>query len=158
MRPIWAEPNYRGTATDKRSAERRPMTLPALLTWKDQRGSTRFASVVTRDVSEYGVFVETVSPVSIPLYRLVQFQLDRDAREAEGLPLAFRQGRLLSAVYRVHQPTRPGARQGLALRLMVDPKRRRAVAAAEAVEAVAIPALHAGIAEHDVTGGVAVTL
>lgn len=114
------------------------MTLPALLTWKDQRGSTRFASVVTRDVSEYGVFVETTSPISIPLYRLVQFQLDRGGRDAEGLPQSLRHGRLLSAVYRIHQPTRPGARQGLALRLMVDPRRRRATSTDEAGETLAI--------------------
>ena len=58
--------------------------LPARLTWKDQRGTTRFASVVTRNVSEFGVYVECQSPVSIPLYRLVQFQLERDVRDADG--------------------------------------------------------------------------
>ena len=109
---------------NQRRSERIPVMLPARLTWKDQRGSTRFASVVTRDVSEFGVFVECTSPVSIPLFRLVQFQLERDVREADGLPDSFRQGRLLSAVYRVQQPSRTGGRQGLALRLLVDPKRR----------------------------------
>jgi hypothetical protein len=98
--------------------------LPARLTWKDQRGSTRFASVVTRDVSEFGVFIECTSPLSIPLYRLVQFQLERDARELDDVPQSLRQGRLLAAVYRVHQPSRAGGRQGIALRLMVDPRRR----------------------------------
>lgn len=97
--------------------------LPARLTWKDQRGAAKFASVVTRDVSEFGVFVESPTPLSIPLFRLVQFQLERDTREGDPLPDTFRQGRLLSAVYRVHQPSRLGGRQGLALRLMVDPKR-----------------------------------
>lgn len=111
---------------NQRRSERISVMLPARLTWKDQRGSTRFASVVTRDVSDVGVFVECTSPVSIPLFRLVQFQLERDVRETDGLPDTFRQGRLLSAVYRVQQPTRTGGRQGLALRLLVDPKRRTA--------------------------------
>jgi hypothetical protein len=100
------------------------MTLPARLTWKDQRGTTRFASVVTRDVSEFGVFVECQSAFSIPLYRLVQFQLERDTWDSDLLPTALRHGRVLSAVYRVTPATRSGSPQGLALRLMVDPKRR----------------------------------
>jgi hypothetical protein len=110
----------------RRTSERVNLTLPARLTWKDQRGTTRFASVVTRDISEFGVFVECPSPVSISRFRLVHFQLERDGREAAGLPEPVRQGRLLSAVYRVHAPTRSGGRQGLALRLMVDPRRRNA--------------------------------
>jgi hypothetical protein len=92
--------------------------------WKDQRGTTRFASVLTRDVSEYGVYVECQSAVTIPLYRLVQFQLERDARESDPIPYPLRHGRVLSAVYRVTPATKSGAPQGLALRLMVDPKRR----------------------------------
>lgn len=108
----------------KRAAERRAVALPARLTWKDQRGTTRFASVVTRDISEIGVYVECQSAVAIPLYRLVQFQLERDTRDADPLPSALRHGRVLSAVYRVTPATRTGAPQGLALRLMVDPKRR----------------------------------
>ena len=99
--------------------------LPARLMWKDQRGTTRFATVVTRDVSEFGVYVETQSVVSIPLYRLVQFQLERDALDSDDVPASLRHGgRVLSAVYRVTPPTRDGGRQGFALRLMVDPKRQ----------------------------------
>jgi hypothetical protein len=113
-------------APSQRAAERRAISLPARLTWKDQRGTTRFATVVTRNVSEFGVYVECQSAVSIPLFRLVQFQLERDVREADRLPEALRQGRILSAVYRVSPPTSSGAPQGLALRLMVDPKRQRA--------------------------------
>jgi hypothetical protein len=111
-------------AASQRAAERRAVTLPARLTWKDQRGTTRFATVVTRNVSESGVYVECPAGVSIPLYRLVQFQLERDAREADQLPEALRQGRILSAVYRVSPPSASGASRGLALRLMVDPKRQ----------------------------------
>lgn len=110
----------------QRAAERRPLMLPARLTWKDQRGATRFASVVTRNVSEYGVFVECQTAVAIPLYRLVQFQLERDVHHSDPLPASLRHGRVLSAVYRV-TPAQPSTgRQGLALRLMVDPKRQGA--------------------------------
>jgi hypothetical protein len=118
----------------KRSSERRPIALPARLTWKDQRGATRFASVVMRNVSEYGVFVECQSAVSIPLFRLVQFQLEREVRESDGLPTALRQGRVLSAVYRV-TPASRSTPQGLALRLMVDP--HRAAGAVEQTRAIA---------------------
>ena len=111
----------------KRESERRALILPARLTWKDQRGTVRFASVVTRDVSEQGVFVECQTPVSIPLYRLVQFQLERDGRDADLVPEPLRtSARVLSAVYRISTPSRSGGRQGFALRLMVDPKRRTA--------------------------------
>jgi hypothetical protein len=112
------------TVPNKRNAERRSVSLPARLTWKDQRGTTRFASVVARNVSELGVFVECQGAVSIPLYRLVQFQLERDVRDSDPLPASFRSGRILSAVYRVAAPAANGGRQGLALRLLVDPKRR----------------------------------
>ena len=109
-----------------RSVERRSVALPARLTWKDQRGATRFATVVARNVSDFGVYVECQSPVSIPLYRLVQFQLERDVYDGN-LPGSLRQpGRVLSAVYRVSPPSssRP---QGLALRLMIDPARMGAI-------------------------------
>ena len=131
MKAAWADPLSRPTR-NQRASNRINVMLPARLTWKDQRGSTRFASVITRDVSEFGVFVECQSPISITQFRLVQFQLERDVRDIDGLPDSLRQGRLLSAVYRVHPPTRSGARQGLALRLMVDPKRRQQAATEEA--------------------------
>ena len=125
MKQNWTQ-TLNPAASNKRSSERRPLELPARLMWKDQRGTTRFASVVTRDVSEVGVYVECQSAVSIPLYRLVHFQIERDMRNAsyQPLPMALRQGRILSAVYRVNPATSTGNRQGFALRLMVDPKRR----------------------------------
>jgi hypothetical protein len=110
---------------DQRITERRSLVLPARLTWKDQRGATRFASVITRNISEQGVYVECMSTVSITLYRLVQFQLEPDSREGPDVPENLRHGRLLSAVYRL-SPPKGGARQGLALRLLVLPKRNRA--------------------------------
>ncbi len=106
-----------------RCAERSDVTLPARLTWKDQRGATRFASVVTRNVSEHGVLVESMSPLSIPLFRLVQLQLERDVRDQKGIPASLRDGRALSAVYRIVPPAHSGARHAMALRLLVDPKR-----------------------------------
>jgi hypothetical protein len=119
---------------NQRSAERRPVTLPARLTWKDQRGATRFASVVARNVSDNGVYVECTAPVAIPLYRLVQFQIERDARETDAIPGWLQAGRVLSAVYRI-SPRSQTTPQGLALRLMIDP--RRAAATPEPVRASA---------------------
>jgi hypothetical protein len=74
-------------------------------------------------VSDFGVYVECESPVSIPLFRLVQFQLERDGRTTEVIPDTLQQGRVLSAVYRVSPPSGKQP-QGLALRLMVDPRRQ----------------------------------
>jgi hypothetical protein len=130
MKHVWTDHSM--PAANKRASDRRPVSLPARLTWKDQRGTTRFASVVTRNVSDLGVYVECLSMVAIPLYRLVQFQLERDVRDSDALPASLRQGRILSAVYRVSPPKPSGAPQGLALRLMVDPRRRAAEAAERA--------------------------
>ena len=122
MRQPWTNQPAR-TDDNKRAVERKSVALPARLTWKDQRGATRFASVIARNVSQFGVYVECQSPVSIPLFRLVQFQLERDVRESDALPGSLQQGRVLSAVYRVTPPS-PSGPQGLALRLMVEPKRK----------------------------------
>ena len=101
---------------------RQSLVLPGRVTWKDARGTTRFASVVTRDISDTGVFIEWSEPTSIPLYRLVTFQLEREARHADGLPPALRMGKVLSAVYRAGQFQKStGTPDGYGLRLMVDP-------------------------------------
>ena len=132
MKHIWTDNVKRRQATpNQRTHERQEINVPARLTWKDQRGVQRFASVITRNVSEHGVYVELHSPVSIPLYRLVQFQLEREVRQSDALPSSLQQGRVLSAVYRI-SPASPSRPQGLALRLMVDPKRAVAPAAAPA--------------------------
>jgi hypothetical protein len=124
VKHIWTNETPKPTGRNNRSTDRRAVALAARLTWKDQRGATRFATVVARNVSDFGVYVECHSPVTIPLYRLVQFQLEREAgQEGVTLPGSLqRAGRVLSAVYRVSPPSssRP---QGLALRLMVDPTR-----------------------------------
>lgn len=123
LKHIWTDaPPPKRTDATKRATERRAVALPARLTWKDQRGTTRFATVIARNVSDFGVYVECDRPVSIPLFRLVQFQLERDGRNSDVLPDSLRQGRVLSAVYRVSPPSASGP-QGLALRLMVDPLR-----------------------------------
>ena len=103
-------------------SKRRSLALPGRVTWKDARGTTRFASVVTRDVSETGIFIEWNESTSIPLYRLVTFQLERDARNSDILPAALRMGKVLSAVYRVGkvQPS-TGTPEGYGLRLLIDP-------------------------------------
>ncbi len=125
MMSQWTPQPVKSTAAlrQERSTERRDLAVPARLTWKDQRGTVRFASVVTRNISESGVLVESRSPLSIPLYRLVQFQLERDARDQKDLPASLHDGRALSAVYRIEPPAYSGARFAMALRLLVDPKR-----------------------------------
>jgi hypothetical protein len=117
-------------------AQRKPVVLPGRVTWKDSRGMTRFASVMTRDVSDTGVFIEWQEPTSIPLYRLVSFQLERDARHLDGLPLALRSGKVLSAVYRLGAFQRStGTPEGYGLRLLVEPE--RVDTSAEPIEATA---------------------
>jgi len=130
---ISSAPVVENLRTDKRAVERRAVSLPARLTWKDARGTMRFASAIARNVSDFGLYIECPTPVSIPLYRLVQVQIERDGMAANAIPLALMRGRVLSAVYRV-SPASMTQRQGLALRLMVDP---RTMAAAEPARATA---------------------
>jgi hypothetical protein len=110
---------------NRRASQRHAIAVPARLAWKDQRGVRRFASVVTRDVSASGIFIESLSPLRIPLYRLVQFQVEPTAARRHGLHQSLCQGRVLSAVYRVSHDVQTG-QHGIALRLMVDPRERSA--------------------------------
>jgi hypothetical protein len=110
---------------NRRARERQKIAVPARLAWKDQRGVSRFASVVTRDVSQAGVFIECQSSWPISLYRLVHFQVEPTAARWRDLPDSLRQGRILSAVYRVSHDTKTG-QCTVALRLMVDPHERGA--------------------------------
>jgi len=109
----------------KRGTDRQAVAVPGRLTWKDARGMTRFASVVTRDISDEGVYLDCRAGDAIPLHRLVYLQLEREARDAAQLPPVLREGRVLSAVYRVGpcEPT-TGTPSGYALRLLVDPNAR----------------------------------
>ena len=107
---------------EKRTSERRPLAVPGQIVWKDAKGTTRMASVVTRDVSEHGVALDCLSGVAIPLYRLVYFQIDREARNRPDLPAPLRKANVLSAVFRVG-PCSPttGAPAEYALRLLIEP-------------------------------------
>ena len=128
----------RNRATTERSArigDRRRVSVPGRLTWRDSSGTLRFVSVTTRDISDVDAFVECDRPASIPLYRLVHFQVEQDARGGKQIPEALRGGKVLSAVYRVGPyQSATGTPQGYALRLMVEPKR----AAAERREPLAV--------------------
>jgi hypothetical protein len=126
------------SAIVKRSSERLAISVPARITWKDASGAVRFASVRTRDVSEAGVFVECEAGAAIPLYRLVHLQLERAAASNGALPLKLREGRVLSAVWRV-APCRKstGTPSGYALRFLVDSQVQTVIAPA-ALEAVAV--------------------
>ena len=108
--------------TRERIGARRKVRVPGRLTWRDSSGTLRFVSVVTCDVSDLDVFVECQVPASIPLYRLVHFQIERGARDSEHLPASLKNGKVLSAVYRVGAyRAATGTPHGYALRLLVEP-------------------------------------
>ena len=132
-----AERNHGKTV--KRSSERVAVTIPARITWKDASGAVRFASVMTRDVSDAGVFVECEAGAAIPLYRLVHLQVERAAGLNHQLPMKLREGRVLSAVWRVAPCRRStGTPSGYALRFLVDPQLSAAQGAPRSIEAVAV--------------------
>ena len=119
-----AVPTRQTPTTAARIGNRRRIAVPGRLTWRDAGGALRFVSVVTRDVSEVDAFVECQVPASIPLYRLVHFQIERPARDMRELPAVLRTGKVLSAVYRVGPyKAASGTPQGYALRLLVEPVR-----------------------------------
>lgn len=123
----------------KRSSERLAITVPARITWKDASGAVRFASVMTKDISEAGVFVECEAGAAIPLYRLVHLQVERSFGATHLLPSMLREGRVLSAVWRVAPCRRStGTPSGYALRFLVDPQAGAAQVTAANVEAVAV--------------------
>ena len=125
--------DFRGPT--RRAAERQQIAVPGRLTWRDSRGMTRFASVTARDVSASGAYLECRGGDAIPLYRLVYLQLERDVREAGSLPSPLREGRVLSAVFRVG-PCDPstGTPSGYALRFLVEPARTRPDAGSTAAD------------------------
>ena len=117
--------------TEKRISERRPLAVPGQIVWKDARGNTRLASVVTTDVSDQGVAVRALNGAAIPLYRLVYFQIDREVRHRPDVPDALRKPNVLSAIFRVSDDGRTtGAPSTYALRLLVEPVRTAAAQAA----------------------------
>jgi hypothetical protein len=123
----------------KRSQDRVALTVPARITWKDASGAVRFASVMTRDISDAGVFVECEAGAAIPLFRLVHLQVERSFGGTQQLPARLREGRVLSAVWRVAPCRRSnGTPSGYALRFLVDPQAGAARVASTTVEAVAV--------------------
>ena len=123
----------------KRSSERVALTVPARITWKDASGAVRFASVMTRDISDAGVFVECEAGAAIPLYRLVHLQVERGMSLNHQLPSKLREGRVLSAVWRVGPCRRStGTPAGYALRFLVDPQVSAAMTAPRTLQAVAV--------------------
>ena len=125
-------PSVAVTDRPVRRVERQPLSVTGRLMWRDARGVQRFATVITRDVSDEGVYLECRSSEPIPLYRLVYLQIERGERRADDLPPALREGRVLSAVYRVGpRESATGTPSGYALRLLVDP-RDAALSAADA--------------------------
>jgi hypothetical protein len=114
----------------QKRAPRCSIALPARVTWKDSHGATRFATVLTRDISESGVYIEWQESATIPLYRLVSLQIERDARGLDGVPAALRSGKVLSAVYRLGSYRKStGTPGGYGLRLLVEPPTKAADAA-----------------------------
>lgn len=120
-----------GARSEKRATERRRIEVPGQIVWKDHKGQTRSAAVVTRDISEHGVNVECRTGLRVPLYRLVYFQVDRHARNRPDLPAPLRKQNVLSAVFRVGDCSeQTGAPTEYALRLLVEPHRAVTPAAA----------------------------
>ena len=121
-----------------RAGQRRKVRVAGRLTWRDASGALRFVSVVTRDVSDVDAFVECQAPTSIPLYRLVHFQIERAGRDCSELPSVLQQGKVLSAVYRVGPyKSATGTPQGYALRLLIEPAGTAAASRKRAALAVA---------------------
>jgi hypothetical protein len=111
--------------SEKRATERRRIEVPGQIVWKDARGTTRMAAVTTKDVSDHGVSVECRGGMPIPLFRLVYFQIDREARHRSDLPPALRKSSVLSAVFRVGPCTEAtGSPSEYALRMLVEPEQR----------------------------------
>lgn len=117
--------------SEKRASDRRRLAIPGQIVWKDARGNTKLTEVITRDVSENGVSVECLNGAAIPLYRLVYFQVARDARQNGDLPAALKKPNVLSAVFRVGSDNQAtGAPSEYALRLLVEPARAAQLAPA----------------------------
>ncbi|HVL69658.1 MAG TPA: hypothetical protein VM364_20535 [Vicinamibacterales bacterium] len=120
-----------GARTEKRASERIPVQLPGQIVWKDAKGRTQMAAVVTRDVSETGVSIECRTSLTIPQFRLVYFQIDRHLRHRPELPPALRKQNVLAAVFRVGPASDvTGTPTVYGLRLLVEPRRAGAATSA----------------------------
>ncbi len=111
-----------GCSSERRAGNRKQISVPGRIIWRDSQGTPRFSTIITRDVSDTGASIACMSGPPIPLHRLVHVQLDRSMRGFETLPDALREGKVLAAVYRVGPVSRvTGLPDGYALRLMVEP-------------------------------------
>jgi hypothetical protein len=120
--------------SERRTFERRNLAVPGQIVWKDARGNTKLLDVTTKNVSERGVVVECQTGAIIPLYRLVYFQVAREARHTPNLPAALKKPNVLSAIFRVGAGDRAtGAPCEYALRLLIEPVRAAQSAAPETV-------------------------
>ncbi len=129
MSPLLHSNQRDGGVVDQRTSERRALGLAGRVVWKDARGTTRFNSVVIREISDTGAYVENVSGSPIPLYRLVVLQAER-TQSADALPATLRHGRLNAAVFRVGPASQAtGVPEGYGLRLLVEPRRRHVAVA-----------------------------
>jgi hypothetical protein len=118
-----------GNRYEKRHEDRHPIAVPGQILWKDARGATRMAAVVTRDVSAHGVSVDCLGGIPIPLHRLVYFQVDKAARNRTDLPAPLRRSSVLSAIFRVGPVSEAtGAPAEYGLRLLVEPERQTGTA------------------------------
>ncbi len=119
-----AYPRNPSAKRDRRTTNRKQVGVPGRIIWHDSRGTPRFSSVVTRDVSDCAMYVECLSGPPIPLHRLVYLQIDRTTRGFDFLPAALKQGKVLSAVCRIGAVSNvTGLPDGYALRLLLEPRR-----------------------------------
>ena len=108
---------------EKRGSDRLPIRVPGQIAWKDAHGRTQMAAVLTTDVSESGVRFECRGSLTLPLFRLVFFQVDRAARGRADLPEILKKQTVLSAVFRVGPASQvTGTPTEYALRLLVEPR------------------------------------
>lgn len=133
-----AAPVNQGTG-ERRATPRHHVALCGRITWRDRAGVIQTASVLTRDVSEGGAFIEIIDRPrrTIPLYRLVTLQLDPGSVAGRPLPAVLRQ-QVLTLVVRavpIDGTSQFRLPTGYVLRLLVEPRRE------------APPGTHASIAQ-----------
>jgi len=107
--------------TTARRSARLQLACTTRLVWKDGSGAVRFAPATTRDLSETGAFVDCEAVAAIPLYQLVEVQIDSPSQAPDALPRGLRGARILSAIWRVAPCRRStGTPSGYALRFLTD--------------------------------------
>ncbi|MBI3264155.1 MAG: hypothetical protein HYZ58_13545 [Acidobacteria bacterium] len=111
---------------ERRASPRHHVALGGRISWRDRAGAVQTASVITQDVSEGGAFIEIIDrPRAIPLYRLVNLQLDPRSFDGRQLPAVLRQELLTLVVRAVSIDGKSEFRvpPRYVLRLLVDPRR-----------------------------------